>query len=172
MTALTELPAGPYTVDTDHSHIGFVAKLGLGLKAKGHFDRFQSVINIGPSPAESSMTLTVWTDSVQTGIKMRDKHLRAGNVLAVGEFPTMEFRSTTILLSGSDSGYDVEGILRVRDISQPVAFHATPVEQPGPGRYQAEMFLTPGEFGITRAGTTKPLKVLLDITLTPRQPHA
>lgn len=91
MITTTELPPGRYIVDTEHSHIGFVAKLGLGLKAKGRFERFESVIDIGTSPAESSMTLTVRTESVRTGIAKRDEHLRADNVLAVGEFPTMEF---------------------------------------------------------------------------------
>jgi len=81
----------------------------------------------------------------------------------------MEFRSTTI--EEADSGYDVEGLLRVRDTSRSVAFHATPVEQPGPARYTARMVLTPGEFGISRRGTTKPLTVLLDVTLTPQPPR-
>jgi len=162
----TELPQGKYIVDAIASHIGFEAKAVLGLKVKGSFGRFESVIVIRDSPAASTMHLTVHTDSVRTGISMRDKHLRAHNVLAVETFPTFEFQSTTIL--EADTGYDVEGILRVRDISQPVTFHATPLEQPGPARYAAEMVLKPGDFGITRSGTTKPLKVRLDVTLTPQ----
>lgn len=167
METTTELPPGRYAVDTAHSHIGFVAKLVLGLKTKGHFERFQSVIDIGPSLATSSMTLTVWTDSVKTGIAKRDAHLRAANVLAVDSFPTMEFRSTSVLKG--DSGYDVEGILRVRDVTQPVAFHATPIPEPGPARYTARLVLTPGDFGVSRRGTTKPLTVLLDVTPVPLQ---
>ena len=166
MLTTTELPPGQYVVDTTHSSIGFIAKLFLGLKARGRFERFESVIDIGTSPAESSMTLTVWTDSVRTGIAKRDEHLRARRVLAVEAFPTMEFRSTT--LAQTDDGYDVEGVLRVRDISQPVAFHATPVQRSGPARFTAQMTLTPGEFGISQRGTTKPLTVDLDVTLTPQ----
>ena len=164
-TATTEIPPGQYVVDTKHSSIGFIAKLFLGLKAKGRFERFQSAITIGRSPAESSMTLTVWTDSIRTGVAKRDEHLRAGKVLAVAAFPTMEFRSTAV--READGGYDVEGDLRVRDISRPVSFHATPVPQSGPARFTAQMKLSPGEFGISQRGTTKPLVVHLDVALTP-----
>lgn len=169
-TTTTELPPGRYTVDTEHSSIGFVAKVVLGIRARGRFERFESVVDIGASAAESSMTLTVWTDSIRTGIKKRDQHLRADNVLGVEDFPTMEFRSTGIV--EGESGYDVEGVLRVRDVSQPVAFHAAPVPQAGPARYTAELTLTPGEFGVRRRGTTGALVVHLDVTLTPHRPQA
>lgn len=167
MTTITDLSPGDYVVDTQASHIGFVAKLILGLKVKGRFDRFESAIEIGSSPAESSMRLTLWTDSVQTGIKMRDGHLRADNVFAVGRFPTLEFHSTAIVESGA--GYDVEGMLRVRDVTQPVAFHLTPVEQPGPARFTARVIVAPADFGVSRPGTTKPVDVVLDITLAAKQ---
>lgn len=164
MTTTTALPPGDYIADTEASHIGFVAKLVLGLKVKGRFERFETAIHIGSSTAESSMRLTAWTDSIRTGIKLRDTHLRADNVFAVDRFPTLEFHSTAIIESGD--GYDVEGVLRVRDVTQSVAFHATPVEQPGPARYRARMIVSPADFGVSRPGTTKPVDVLLDITLT------
>lgn len=165
MTATAALlPAGRYAVEPDRSRIGFVAKLVLGLKVNGHFDRYESLVDVGPTPAESSLTLTVWTDSVRTGIAKRDEHLRASNVLAAGDHPTMTFRSTSVVPVGD--GYEVEGVLTVRGTARPVTFRAEAAD--GPRSYTARLPLTPSEFGVTRRGTTKPLTVVLDIALTER----
>jgi len=162
----TELPAGRYTVDLDHSRIGFESPLFLGLKVNGTFERFESVVDVVDSPATSGLTLTVWTDSVRTGIAKRDEHLRAANVLDVGAHPTMAFRTTSV--SKTSDGYDVEGVLQVRGTSRPVAFRAAAGAEPA--RFTARLPLTPADFGVTRRGTTKPLTVVLDITLKPEPP--
>jgi polyisoprenoid-binding protein YceI len=101
---------------------------------------------------------------VDTGIKMRDEHLRADNVFATERFPTMEFRSTTIV--ETPTGLNVTGTLRVRDTTQSVTFEATRSTTAGPPRYKATVVVSPKEYGITRWGTTKPVKVILDVTLT------
>ena len=116
----TELSAGEWTLHNRASSIGFQAKAAFGMKVNGRFDRYESVITVGPSVAESAISATIWTDSVDTGIKMRDEHLRADNVFATARFPTMEFRSAAIV--DTPTGLNVTGTLRVRDISESVTF--------------------------------------------------
>ncbi len=159
----TELDAGEWTLDTAASSIGFQAKAIFGTKVKGRFDRYESTITVGASAAESAISTIVWTDSVDTGIKMRDGHLRADNVFATARFPTLEFRSTAIV--ETPTGLDVTGTLRVRDVSQPVTFHAARSTEPGPPRYTAAVVVSPTEYGITRRGITKPVQVILDAAL-------
>ena len=65
--------------------------------------------------ADSAISAFIWTDSVDTGIKRRDGHLRADNVFATARFPTLEFRSTAIV--ETPTGLEVTGTLRVRDVS-------------------------------------------------------
>jgi len=60
---------------------------------------------------------------------------------------------------------NVSGTLRVRDINQSVTFHATRATTMGRPRYHATVVVSPKEYGITRRGTTKPVKVILDATL-------
>jgi polyisoprenoid-binding protein YceI len=105
----------------------------------------------------------VWTDSVATGITMRDEHLRADNVFATARFPTMEFRSTAI--GDTPTGLEVTGDLRVRDVSRVVTFHAAQSRKPGPPRFTAEVIVSPKAYGITRRGTTRPVTVIIDATL-------
>src|SRR6202165_391509 len=157
------LDAGEWTLDAAATAIGFQAKAAVGMKVKGRFNRYESTITVGPSAAESTISTVVWIESVNTGIKMRDGHLRADNVFATARFPTLEFRSTAIV--ETPTGLDVTGTLRVRDISQPVSFHAARSTESGPPRYTAAVVVSPTEYGIIRRGTTKPVKVILDAAL-------
>jgi polyisoprenoid-binding protein YceI len=159
----SELSAGRWVLDANVTSIGFQAKAVLGMKVNGRFERYESAITVGPSVAESEVSVIIWTDSVTTGIKMRDEHLRADNVFAAERFPTMEFRSTA--LSETPTGLDVTGVLRVRDVSESVTFHATRSTAAGPPRYTATVVVSPKEYGVTRLGTTKPVKVILDVAL-------
>jgi polyisoprenoid-binding protein YceI len=159
----TELSAGEWTLDTAASSVGFQAKAAFGMKVNGRFDRYESAITVGPSAAESVVSAVIWTDSVDTGIKLRDEHLRADNVFATARFPALEFRSTAVV--ETPTGLNVTGTLRVRDISGSVTFHATRSTTAGPPRYNATVVVSPKEYGITRWGTTKPVKVILDATL-------
>lgn len=159
----TELSAGEWTLDAAASLIGFHAKAVFGMKVTGRFDRYESTITVGHSVADSAISASIWTDSLDTGIKRRDEHLRADNVFATGRYPTLEFRSTEIV--ETPTGLSVIGTLRVRDISQSVIFHATRLTAADPPRYNAAVVVSPKKFGITRRGATKPVKVILDATL-------
>ncbi|MDT5029570.1 MAG: hypothetical protein QOE61_6154 [Micromonosporaceae bacterium] len=150
-------------MDTTVTSIGFQAKAAFGIKVNGRFERYQSAITVGPSVAESAISAIIWTDSVNTGMKMRDEHLRADNVFAAARFPSVEFRSTVLV--ETPTGLNVTGILRVRDVSESVTFHATRSTTAGPPRYNATVVVSPKEYGITRRGITKPVKVILDVTL-------
>jgi polyisoprenoid-binding protein YceI len=150
-------------LDTTATSIGFRAKAVFGLKVNGRFDRFEAAITVGTSEADSTISATVWTDSIDTGMKLRDEHLGADDVFATARFPAMEFRSTVVV--ETPTGLDITGALRVRDISRPVAFHATRWTAAGPPRFTATVVVSPKEYGITRWGTTKPVTVILDIAL-------
>ena len=159
----TELSPGEWTLDTAASSIGFQAKAAFGIKVNGRFDRYESAITVGPFVAESAISAIVWTHSVDTGIKMRDEHLGADTVFATARYPTLEFRSTAIV--ETPTGLNVSGLLRVRDISQSVTFHATRATTMGRPRYHATVVVSPKEYGISRRGTTKAVTVILDATL-------
>jgi polyisoprenoid-binding protein YceI len=159
----TELSAGEWALDTTASSVGFQAKAAFGMKVDGRFGRYESAITVGSSVTDSAVSAIIWTDSVDTGIKLRDEHLRADNVFATARFPTLEFRSTAVV--ETPTGLNVTGTLRVRDISKSVTFEATLSTTAGSPRYKATVIVSPKEYGITRWGTTKPVKVVLDATL-------
>ncbi len=162
-SANSALESGTWTLDPTATSIGFVSKLFLGLKVNGRFSRYEGTITVGDSAADSSAAVTIYTDSVDTGIKMRDGHLRADNVFDTASFPTLEFHSTAV--TETPTGLDITGNLRVRDTTRPISFHAVRVTDSAVPRYTADVRVSPKEFGITRPGTTRPLDVLIDATL-------
>lgn len=157
------LPSGTWALDPTATSIGFSAKMFLGLKAKGQFSRYDATVTVGDSASNSSVAVTIQSDSIDTGIKMRDAHLRADNVFDSARFPVLEFHSTVV--TETPTGLDVTGNLRVRDVTRSISFHAVRVAESASPRYTAEVRISPKDFGITRPGTTKPLDVLIDATL-------
>ncbi len=154
---------GTWVVDSAASTIGFRAKALFGMKVTGRFERYESSINVGADGPSSTVSVTVRADSVATGSKKRDEHLRSSNVFAVTEFPTIEFTSTAVTQTAD--GIDLAGNLRVRDITKPVTLHAT--RSGDANHYTAEVIVMPKEFGITRPGTGKPLTIVVDAVLRP-----
>ena len=106
-SANSALESGTWTSDPTATSIGFVSKLFLGLKVNGRFSRYEGTITVGDSAADSSAAVTIYTDSVDTGIKMRDGHLRADNVFDTASFPTLEFHSTAV--TETPTGLDITG---------------------------------------------------------------
>ncbi len=159
----THPAVGTWTLDPASSSIGFRAKALFGMKVNGRFDRYETSINIGTDAVSSSVSISIRADSVNTGSKKRDEHLRSGNAFAVTTFPNIEFASTSI--TETAAGLDIAGQLHVRDVSKPVTLHATRVAGTGADRYTAETVVMPKEFGITRPGTGKPLTVVIDAVL-------
>ena len=57
--------------------------------------------------------------SIQTGVAMRDNHLRSDDFFAVERFPKIRFRSTELRPVGG-TAFQLVGHLTVRDITRPV----------------------------------------------------
>lgn len=159
---MPQITPGAWKLDPQATSITFSAPMFLGLKAKGSFSRWESSVQVGDSAAESSVTVTLWTDSLGTGIKMRDGHLLSDTAFSAKEFPTMEFHSTSI--AETADGLDISGSLRIRDVTKPVSFHAVH-DTSGGLRYTATLKIAGGDHGFSRSGTTKPVDVLIDASL-------
>src|ERR1041385_3926100 len=100
--ALTEL-TGSYTLDTAHSRFGFVARHAMVTKVRGAFNEFEGKAVIdGENPANSSVTITLQVDSVDTRNAQRDGHLRTNDFLDIENYPTITFTSTSIAHEGGN----------------------------------------------------------------------
>ncbi len=74
--------ADKYAIDKSHSEIEFSVRHMMLAKVKGNFTDFAGEIMLDTEdPANSSVTVTIKTSSVDTDNEGRDKHLRSPDFL-------------------------------------------------------------------------------------------
>ncbi|MCQ4207673.1 YceI family protein [Streptomyces longispororuber] len=111
---------GSYTIDPVHSTLGFSVRHAMISNVRGKFDAFEGLLKIdGSRPALSEAHVSVQTESLDTGIKDRDAHLKGPDFFDSSNFPVMAFRSTRIAQAGDDR-FRLLGNLRIKDIELPL----------------------------------------------------
>lgn len=120
----TSIPLpGVYAIDPEHTFAEFRAQHVVIGHVRGRFDTTTGTITIAEDPLLSSVAVTVDTKSISTHNAKRDEDLRSPRFFHVDKFPTMSYRSTTIVAE-LDGGWTVEGTLTIRDVSLPVPLAA------------------------------------------------
>lgn len=112
--------AAAWNIDPDHSSTGFKVRHLMVSNVKGSFGKVQGAVNIDDKDiTKSSVSVTIDTASIDTGVAKRDTHLRSPDFLDVGKYPTMTFVSTKVAKNGSN-GLKVTGNLTLHGITRPV----------------------------------------------------
>lgn len=117
--------AGPlrYVIDPAASEIRFKATSRL-MDADGTFHRFSGEVVADPGKlATARLTITVAAASIDTGIRMRDSHLRSDDFLDVERHPAIRFESVRVEPRGGH--LTVVGNLSMRGVTREIA---VPVE--------------------------------------------
>lgn len=121
MTTLTldalGLKAGTWTIDPDHTTIGFTVR-HLMSKVRGHFDSFEGTVEVAENPLESRVNVSIDVASIDTNNQQRDGHLRTGDFFAVDQYPKITFTSTDLSYDG-EKGV-LKGDLTIRGVTKPV----------------------------------------------------
>jgi len=108
-----------WTFDNQHSSVGFVVRHMMFAKVRGTFSDWDAAMAWDPEhPEDTTVTATIRTASVSTGVDDRDAHLRSDDFFACEEYPEMTFESTSVTADGGD--IEMTGDLTIRDVTQPV----------------------------------------------------
>ena len=120
-TATSPAPAADdYTLDAMHAGVNFkISHLGLSW-TYGRFNDVSGSFTIDESAEKCSFNLTIKTDSVDTGNKKRDEHLRSPDFFNAKQYPTITFKSTSV--KAAKGGYEVTGDLTLHGKSKSVTF--------------------------------------------------
>ena len=112
---------GDWQLDPYHTQVEFAAKhLGM-MTVRGHFAEVSSVADIDPDHLEaSSVEVTIQAASIRTHNETRDDDLRSSNFLEADKFPTMTFKSTSVVPAGTDR-YTLTGDLTIKGTTRSVA---------------------------------------------------
>ena len=111
--------AGTYELDQAHKRVGFVARHMMVSKVRGEFAEATATVTVAEDPLQSSVVATLQAESITTGQKDRDAHLRSGDFLEAEKYPTLTFRSTRVA-SHSGNEFVLEGELTIRDVTRTV----------------------------------------------------
>ncbi|GAA2725195.1 MULTISPECIES: YceI family protein [Streptomyces] len=115
------MPApGPWRIDPDHTAVRFIARhIGLA-EIHGRFNRFQGTLWVGERMEHSHLDVLIDTASIDTGVALRDDHLRSADFLNVAAYPHMRFTSDRFVHKGG-SRWSVEGVLNLHGVSRSVS---------------------------------------------------
>ncbi len=119
-SSTVSLPAGTWSLDPTHTHIGFTVRHMMVAKVRGSFSEYSAEITVGENPLDSTLSAVVQMASIDTGNGDRDGHLRTNDFFSIDEFPTMTLRSTSIEAKGGD--YVLHADLTIKGVTKSVAF--------------------------------------------------
>lgn len=114
-----------YPLDPAHTQVAFsIDRFGFN-RVLGLFeDVTGEVVLDEANPANSSVHATIQVASIDAGHDRRDEHLREPRWLNAAQFPTMEFRSTSVRLTGERTA-EVIGNLSLLGQTHPVTLNVT-----------------------------------------------
>ena len=113
------IAAEKFSVDADHSKVGFSVTLIGVTEVEGRFSDFSGTIMYDEADlTKSSVTAIIKSASINTGSSFRDKDLKAAPFFDADKFPTIRFQSTAIRKQGND--YVMTGLLTIRDVSKEI----------------------------------------------------
>jgi polyisoprenoid-binding protein YceI len=117
-------PPGRWTIDPAHSAITITARhMGLA-SVKGVINEFAGTIEIAEPAERSTVRARMRADSIDTGNKMRDDHLRSPDFLDVLTYPLIEYTGTGVSPHGDDR-WTVDGELTLHGTTRPVQLDLT-----------------------------------------------
>ena len=117
-------PPGRWTIDPANSSITITARhMGLA-SVNGFINEFSGTIEIADPAERSTVRARIQADSIDTGVAMRDDHMRSPDFLDVATYPLIEYAGTGATPQGGDR-WTVDGELTLRGTTRPVPLDLT-----------------------------------------------
>jgi polyisoprenoid-binding protein YceI len=112
--------AATWTIDPDHSSIGFKVRHLMVSNVKGVFEKFTGTVEINDTDiAKSNVDVNIDTNSINTNVQKRDEHLRSADFFDVTKYPAMTFVSKKVVKNGKNS-LKVTGDLTLHGVTKEV----------------------------------------------------
>jgi polyisoprenoid-binding protein YceI len=165
--------AADYVIDTKDAHASITFKVShLGFSwIIGRFDKFSGTFSYDEkNPDASKVNVDIDTTSIDTNLALRDKHLRAADLLDTEMFPTAKFESTAVKSTDGNKA-TITGNLTLHGVTKVITIDA---EHVGGGKdpwggyrdgFTGTTKITLADYGILRnlGPATKDVELILNI---------
>lgn len=113
--------ADDYKIDPAHTQAAFAIRhMGIST-VHGFFTETEGTFTLDGD--KSSFNATIKTDSVDTGQKKRDEHLKSADFFNTKQFPTITFKSTKV--ATDKDTYEVIGDLTLHGVTKSITLKLT-----------------------------------------------
>ncbi len=154
LPTLTVAAPVTYTLDPAHTYPHFaINHLGFSTM-HGRFNKTEGSIVIDREAKTGSVKVVIDAESVDTGHKKRDDHLRSPDFLNAAEFPEITYESTKVSIDGDTA--TVEGELTIAGTSKAVTLDVSkiscgvhPFNKKEVCGFDATATISRADFGIT-----------------------
>jgi polyisoprenoid-binding protein YceI len=144
-----------WQLDPQHTLVEFSAKYMMFTTVKGHFKSVRGIIGLDEADSSrSSVEVEIDTSSLDSGVEMRDNHLKSAIFLDSENYPSMTFKSTRVELQVPDHAR-VIGDLTIRGVTRQVTLDTELTGRgKGPGGqesigFEARTQISRSDFGMT-----------------------
>lgn len=156
--------AGRWNVDSEKAKVSFGIKGPFGT-VHGDFTGLKATIDFDEkNPGGGSVTATIDAKTVNTGIGLRNRHLRTEEqFFNTDKYPEISFRSKKIEKAGE--GFKAEGELTLKGVTKPVEipFTFTPAE--GGGLFKGHFVIKRLDFNVGKPGGSIGEDVTIDLEI-------
>jgi polyisoprenoid-binding protein YceI len=143
---LLALLVGAITANAQE-HVRFTIK-NAGMSIEGSFTNFKSALSYDKAdPANSSFSTEIQVKSINTGITMRDNHLKKADFFDLDKYPTIKFASTSVVAAGANT-LKVSGNLTIKNVTKPVVLTVKVSEKDGKTTFSATTTLNRNTYGV------------------------
>jgi polyisoprenoid-binding protein YceI len=112
--------ADTWTIDPEHSNVGFKVRHMMVSNVRGNFGAFSGTAEINDRDiAVSSVMVKIDTSSINTGVAKRDSHLRSPDFFDTARYPHMTFTSRKVEKAGQER-LKIYGDLTMRGVKKQV----------------------------------------------------
>ena len=154
-----------YIPANETSKISFEIK-NFGSTVNGSFKGLNGTINFDASTlSNAKFDVTINAATIDTGIGMRDNHLRKPDYFGVTDFPTIRFVSTKVVASGKTSEAIITGKLTIKKITKEISFPFRYSEANGMLQFTGEFQINRRDFNVggSSISLADELKVMIDV---------
>lgn len=161
-----------YTIDPSHTYPHFeISHLGFST-LRGRFNSTTGSLTVDWEKKTGAVEVVIAADSVDTGFKKRDDHLRSPDFLNAAEFPEITFKSTEIKIADDGKSATVKGDLTITGVTRPVTLEVArihcgvnPINKKQTCGFDATTRIKRSDFGVTYGlpGVGDDMALLLEV---------